>query len=1113
MKKLYLFFLFLFTFTSVNAQLDTEHWFAPFADASNSEFDGYLYLSTNESTPFTVEVYNNETLISSTTISKGAPANLPIPKFLMVADAVSEKHVVTTKGLKVIGSRKFFANFRFAVPNHAEIITSKGKAALGTEFFSVLYQDSVRRNINNGTVGFLATQDGTQITVTPEDPTIIFSDGINRSSFTVSLNRGQSYILEAANSNGINIPKLTGAKIVSNHPISVTNGNYLSYGKNNANVDILMDQSVPLERLGTEFIVVKGQAGIDKGVEFPIIVATEDNTQIFLNDSTMPDYTLNSGDYLEVPSANYVNQGNNHYNIYIKSSKKIYVYQHLAGSDQSTYAYATGGFNFIPALSCFLPNSIDEISSIDMIGSMSYNTNLNIITQAGADVKINGVALNPSEGPFPVTGNNNWVTYVRQGISGNITITSSKAVTAGIAAGSGAVGYGGYFAGFNSVPVISRGGSCESNITLEVDNTYNSYQWYKDGIPYSGPGANTYILHNPPKGIYTVEISKDGCGSKMTPPLTLQSCTVKSTKYFTIGTCEPEITIDPDLSSSTQATKISSVKIDNAPTKGIATIDPLTGKITYTLTDITQSGTDTFSYSFSGDDSILPDTETVTVTVNYKDLITKAGQAFSCIDPDDKGIFDLTTASVSNDSNITSIEYFENYDATTNSFSSPIINKNAYHAPLKTIYARVTNEFGCAKMAPIELKFYPIPNINTVDFNSNVCDPNLDGVFEVNFAEVSTQIVSGYSDFDIYYYADAAYTTRLSQNWSFVNPTRVYVKVASRNGCVDATGFIDFEGLEPLPANNFTTVVCDNDLDGKVNVNLDSYNLALGAPAGSQFSYFLTEQDAKNNVSAIAKDRTISATVDYFVRIENSSSCPNVKKLTLNFSQPQTSAVLEDKIVCIGTTTELDAGPGFYAYLWSTGETTQTIRAGKGSYWVDLKTGTCIYRQNVEVTEGADPVIRSVIVEGSTVTVNAEGGIQPLEYSVDGRNFQSSNIINSVNRGLGKVYVRSAALPCKPVEKEFLIINLVNVITPNGDGINDRLDYSDLRIKNNVKISISDRYGILLFSGSNEKLVWEGKINGRPVPTGTYWYTLQWTEPDTQLQMSLKGWILVKNRN
>ena len=48
---------------------------------------------------------------------------------------------------------------------------------------------------------------------------------------------------------------------------------------------------------------------------------------------------------------------------------------------------------------------------------------------------------------------------------------------------------------------------------------------------------------------------------------------------------------------------------------------------------------------------------------------------------------------------------------------------------------------------------------------------------------------------------------------------------------------------------------------------------------------------------------------------------------------------------------------------------------------------------------------------------------------------------------------------CTPIEYEFSIINLINAITPNGDGINDVLDYSDLRVKKDVKISIFDRFG------------------------------------------------------
>ncbi|WP_406567329.1 T9SS type B sorting domain-containing protein [Chryseobacterium kimseyorum] len=88
----------------------------------------------------------------------------------------------------------------------------------------------------------------------------------------------------------------------------------------------------------------------------------------------------------------------------------------------------------------------------------------------------------------------------------------------------------------------------------------------------------------------------------------------------------------------------------------------------------------------------------------------------------------------------------------------------------------------------------------------------------------------------------------------------------------------------------------------------------------------------------------------------------------------------------------------------------------------------------------------------------------------------------------------------------------MNAITPNGDGHNDVLNYSDLRLKQDVSIEVVDRYGAPVYRSSEKNYIWDGKSGGRTLSTGTYWYILKWTEPDTKLPVSHSGWLLIKNR-
>lgn len=1097
----------------VNAQLDNEHWFAPMSASSlQGTPECFLYLSTNETTPFSVQISNNNTVFSTVQVSKNNPVQLTIPNNYMIASTPNSLFTANSMGLHVKGTKKFFANFRFSVPQQAEIITSKGMAGVGKTFFVGTAPTTSPKDYVNSTVGVTATEDNTTVTVSGYNPNIIFSNGTSSASKTFTLSKGKSYILDVNSNMGgtSNRRGLLGAKIVANKPISVTNGNFngLYTAQNNTNVDVLMDQAVPTERLGKDFIMVKGNGPNSVGMEKAMIIATENGTTLTVNGNPVNGVNLNAGDYYMIEGNNYINQGNGNYNMSISSSKNVYVYQLLAGASGST-VYQTGGMNFIPPLSCFLPKEINEIGYINKIGNTSYDTKLNIITQTGATVTVNGA---PVTGFVPVNGNPNWVTYSKANVTGNITVTSTKPVTAGIAAGNGAVGYGGYFAGFSSIPVITKTGDCYHGVLLEVESGSDAYQWYLNGAIIAGETNPTINPDLYGSGLYTCYITKNNCESRFTAPYDHTVCPPITTTVYDIGSCNTKV-INPVLTNSTQTVDPAYNTVIVQPTNGTLTINPTTGQIVYTPNPgITADITDTFTYYIQGDGNPAA-FEYFNIVVNTHVLQTNNASMSSCAAANGNGTFDLTTAVVTADP-IATKTYFTNANLT-----GQIMVPASYSGPAGTVYVKVTSVYGCSQTATITLDTYPTPNLNTSNFNSTICDNNFEGIVNVNFATVTPQIVTNPANFQVRYYlsqadANAGNNNTLPVNWAFTTNTTVYVRVSANvGGCPPALGQINFTigNKIPLITGNAKAEICDNDLNGSETVNLNDYKNLFTTDPGVALSFYSSLTNAQTGTNPIAASQVLTAAGGVFYIRFQSTACPNTAVLTLNLKTPKKSTTLTDRVICSNEKIMLDAGPGFTSYLWSTGATSQSVSVGAGTYYVDLGFNGCVYRQTVNVTASQAPSISRIDVTGSTATVFVTGGTAPYKYSLNGINYQTSNVFTGLSRGLHTVYVLGAD-GCSHVTKEFLVINLINTITPNGDGINDVLNYSELRIKQNVMIEVADRYGASVYKSSDKNYIWDGKSNGRSLPTGTYWYVIQWTEPDTKLPVSYSGWLLIKNR-
>ncbi|MCU7614298.1 gliding motility-associated C-terminal domain-containing protein [Chryseobacterium sp. GMJ5] len=344
-------------------------------------------------------------------------------------------------------------------------------------------------------------------------------------------------------------------------------------------------------------------------------------------------------------------------------------------------------------------------------------------------------------------------------------------------------------------------------------------------------------------------------------------------------------------------------------------------------------------------------------------------------------------------------------------------------------------------------------------------------------------------------------------------PGTVFVKVTTPQGCT-GTAQITLSFL-PLPVVTPATM---QSCFIEANPSTAAFNLTTAnvtAQPGTSKKYYPTMTDAMNGTNEIVNPSIyISGSTDVFVRVTGTNSCFVITKITLKVLPPVKSSILKDKIICIDDRTTLDAGPGFDGYLWSTGATTSSIQGVPvGLYWVQLKTGTCITTQVVKVSASTSPVISSIDITNNTITVNASGGTAPYQYSLNGTTWQTSNIFTGLPRGENKIFLKDF-YDCEPIEIQITVPNLLNVITPNGDNINDGIDYTALAYKKDLVFIVYDRYGNKKYEADKiRNFKWDGTSGGKKIPTGTYWYTISWTENDkNNTQTNYNGWVLVKNR-
>jgi len=246
----------------------------------------------------------------------------------------------SNKGIQIRATTPVTVYYEISLPYNKDLLSLKGRNALGKKFyvpFQNRYNNSDQyacdeRQYNSFDI--VATDDAT-VRITTPFAVFVWPNGIQAAgTFTINLAKGQTAIiapyLNTAQNYDVNRAangRLTGSlvEVISGGDIAVITKDDLV--RSSSSVDYVADQLVPIEHIGTDYVVMKGKL---TGNDYAYVVATEDNTRIYVDEVFVA--TINKGKTHEVTLTNFSTA--------IRSSKigvdgetankPVYVY-HLSG--------------------------------------------------------------------------------------------------------------------------------------------------------------------------------------------------------------------------------------------------------------------------------------------------------------------------------------------------------------------------------------------------------------------------------------------------------------------------------------------------------------------------------------------------------------------------------------------------------------------------------------------------------------------------------------------------------------------------------------------------------------------------------------------------------------
>jgi gliding motility-associated-like protein len=315
----------------------------------------------------------------------------------------------------------------------------------------------------------------------------------------------------------------------------------------------------------------------------------------------------------------------------------------------------------------------------------------------------------------------------------------------------------------------------------------------------------------------------------------------------------------------------------------------------------------------------------------------------------------------------------------------------------------------------------------------------------------------------------------------------------SEHTCVSETAELSFTVIDAIQANvTSTNVSCFGGSDGSASIEI----IAGDSPFEFSWSNGSTNQNLSNAEAG-----------DYTVTIRDNNFCLLILDAIIGSpGELNITTTVESGFCPYHETGRISAivtgGTGNYSYAWSNGSQDDFADTLTETFYTLTVTdeNSCQKTAEIEIEQTEDFVIGKTITKAScpensdgTISISTRGGTAP--YAFYWGNEVTDTIVENLSSGNYSITITDFK-GCTHTEN-IEIENIYNiclvpasVLTPNNDGKNDYWKILFIEMHPQAEVFVYSRSGQLVFNTTGYNSNWNGTVNGKALPTGSYLYII-----------------------